>query len=81
MNKIVEDVFNKFKPFGEINFSTLNQLINELPGSIYFKDLQGRYIWQNAFADDVLTTVGITKRVPGKTDFDVFPALPRHHHL
>ena len=53
----------------------LNYLIDSLPGCIYWKDVNGRYLGLNQFTVNRLQQVGIKldkKDIINKTDFDIF---------
>ena len=50
----------------------LNQIVNCTPGSLYWKDLEGRYLGCNMF---MVKTAGLSSQrdIIGKTDFDLWP--------
>ncbi len=67
----------KENSFSKEKLTYLHNIIRDLPGLIYWKDLSGRYLGCNQFAADlmkkngVIETANITE-VIGKTDFDLF---------
>ncbi|MBL97673.1 MAG: hypothetical protein CMF52_07635 [Legionellales bacterium] len=59
----------------------LNYLIDSLPGCIYWKDTNGRYLGLNQFTVNRLQQVGIKldkKDIISKTDFDIFDENTAH---
>lgn len=57
--------------------TVLKTIIDEIPGSIYWKDTTGKYLGRNKFAHEMMLAVGLeadTKvdSVIGKTDYDYF---------
>lgn len=57
----------------EINY--LNNLIDSLPGCIYWKDREGRYLGANKYTIERLHQVGITvdrEQIVNMTDYDLF---------
>lgn len=60
--------------------SLLNTLIEHLPDSIFFKDMQHRFIMGNS-ALRQLIGVKSTDEIIGKTDFDFFPAALAQHYF
>lgn len=50
------------------------KILNTLPNSIYWKDIDGRYAWLNKAAIERLKSKhSIFDSIIGKTDFDIFP--------
>ena len=51
----------------------LTSIINELPGSIYWKDSEGVYLGINHFSTEKMKESGLLwQSIPGKTDYDLF---------
>lgn len=51
----------------------LNQVIQNLPGSIYWKDTNGVYLGLNKFSAEKMCAFGfLEQEIIGKTDYDVF---------
>src|SRR5690349_24393769 len=52
----------------------LTSVINDLPGSIYWKDIDGYYLGNNHFSTKKMKESGLTRQsILGKTDYDLFP--------
>jgi len=51
----------------------LKYIINELPGSIYWKDRDGIYLGRNCTSAESLKAMNFSDDVIGKTDYDLFP--------
>jgi len=63
----------KLKNKYENEVHKLKRIFNSLPGSIYWKDLDGIYRGQNKFSHDKMRSVGLEPKMIGKTDYDLFP--------
>jgi two-component system aerobic respiration control sensor histidine kinase ArcB len=50
----------------------LKDVIDNLPGSIYWKDKNGVYLGNNVFAKQKMLSVNLNPSVIGKTDYDLF---------
>lgn len=58
----------------------LHNIIKDMPGIIYWKDLSGHYLGCNQFAIDLMKKTGVIKNsdiseIIGKTDFDLFDEI------
>ena len=54
----------------------LKKILDTLPSSIYFKDLDGRYVWLNQSSIHQLKVKhSLVESIIGKTDFDIFPEI------
>lgn len=56
----------------------LESILHQIPISIYWKDMDGRYLGQNQFAANLMKHVKLQKgctveTIVGKTDLDIFP--------
>ena len=54
---------------------TLNFILKNLPGSVYWKNKEGVYLGQNSYAKKLMHKLGFTEVVLGKTDYDLFPKV------
>ena len=72
----MEDLsFDKVKAENEILRKEIFQLresINSLPGSLYVKDLDGKYLFVNKYAQYMMRKVGLSPNMVGKTDYQLF---------
>ncbi|MCH9644599.1 MAG: response regulator [Gammaproteobacteria bacterium] len=51
----------------------LHAVVDNLPGSVYWKDTAGVYLGNNTFAQEIIAeNDGITVSIVGKTDYDLF---------
>jgi len=51
----------------------LTSIINELPGSIYWKNKEGVYLGHNAFASEKMKSINLSwNSIIGKTDYELF---------
>lgn len=48
-------------------------IIQELPGSIYWKNKKGTYLGHNKFSKKEMEKLNLSTNIAGKTDFDLFP--------
>ncbi len=65
---------NRMSELYEQEIYNLNQVINNLPGSIYWKDKNGVYLGNNDYAADKMQLYQfMADSVVGKTDHDLFP--------
>ncbi len=74
--KIIEDLNNKIQELSVENFQ-LRNLIDTLPGDIYWKDAQGVWLGLNTRCTETLYKLGFIsevdkKQVIGKTDYQLF---------
>jgi|GEM_PF-6179409 len=67
---------DKITTANEFNFGYLGSIIDCIPGSLYCKDLEGRYLWCNQFMLETLHIDSINDIV-GKTDLDLWPGNAR----
>ena len=51
----------------------LKSLLDQMPLSIYWKDIDGVYLGQNEYAAKKMREVGFEDQVVGKNDFDLYP--------
>jgi two-component system aerobic respiration control sensor histidine kinase ArcB len=66
------EVLEKNQP--SLTIQRLKSVINELPGSIYWKDRNGVYLGHNNFAMEKMKSAGFScDSIIGKTDYDLFP--------
>jgi len=71
--KLINELKEKIQQLSQENF-LLMQVINNLPGSIYWKNKEGIYLGNNHSAKTVMKSHGGKSIDPtGKTDFDLFP--------
>ncbi len=56
----------------ELEIVRLKSVIDNLPGSIYWKDIDGKYLGNNKFARDKMVGLDLAESVIGKTDYDLF---------
>ena len=74
-------IINVFKGLVEINHSDkdkeiyrLKNVIENLPGSIYWKDQHGVYLGVNCFSAEKMRSINLSwQDIVGKTDYDLFP--------
>lgn len=57
----------------EKDIFTLNFIVQNLPGSIYWKNKNGLYLGNNDYAKRLMKVLGLETDVIGKTDYDIFP--------
>lgn len=57
----------------EKDIYTLNFIVQNLPGSIYWKNKNGLYLGNNDYAKRLMKALGLETDVIGKTDYDIFP--------
>lgn len=67
--KEIKNLKNKF----EKDIFTLNFIVQNLPGSIYWKNKNGSYLGNNDYAKRLMQALGLETNVVGKTDYDIFP--------
>ncbi|WP_156792800.1 PAS domain-containing sensor histidine kinase [Rickettsiella massiliensis] len=67
----IKKLKNKYKE----EIYTLNFILKNLPGSVYWKNKEGIYLGQNSYAKKLMHTLGFSEVVLGKTDYDLFPKL------
>lgn len=65
----IENLKNKY----ENDIYTFNFIVQNLPGSIYWKNRNGLYLGNNDYAKRLMKAVGLEIDVVGKTDYDLFP--------
>jgi PAS domain S-box-containing protein len=56
----------------QLEIVRLKGVIDNLPGSIYWKDINGVYLGNNKFARDKMVDLNLSESVVGKTDYDLF---------
>jgi signal transduction histidine kinase len=56
----------------ELDITRLRGVIENLPGSIYWKDINGVYLGNNKFARDKMIDLNLSESVINKTDYDLF---------
>lgn len=74
-------IINVFKGLVEINHSDkdkeiyrLKNVLENLPGSIYWKDQHGVYLGVNCFSTEKMRSINLSwQDIVGKTDYDLFP--------
>lgn len=64
----LEVIINKQKEA----IAQLNDIVEALPGSIYLKNKEGVYLWNNIAARKKMQSVHLSKSIIGKTDYDLF---------
>ncbi len=68
-NKSLQDIIVEQKK----TIHSLSNIIDELPGSIYWKDKNGVYLGHNNFAREKMKSLGLHwESIVGKTDYDLF---------
>lgn len=78
---MLRKLFSRYKNSSAIHPSKnkliYENIIRDLPGIIYWKDISGHYLGCNQYAVDLMQKTGVTKtnnlsEIIGKTDFDLF---------
>ncbi|WP_126322482.1 ATP-binding protein [Candidatus Rickettsiella viridis] len=64
----IKKLKNKYKK----EIYTLNFILKNLPGSVYWKNKEGVYLGQNSYAKKLMHKLGFSEVVFGKTDYDLF---------
>jgi signal transduction histidine kinase len=70
-----DEEINKLKNMIEkqgLEILRLKGVINNLPGSIYWKDVDGVYLGNNKFANNKMANLNLNESVINKTDYDLF---------
>ncbi|WP_218814004.1 ATP-binding protein [Rickettsiella endosymbiont of Dermanyssus gallinae] len=67
----IKKLKNKYKK----EIYTLNFILKNLPGSVYWKNKEGVYLGQNSYAKKLTHKLGFSEVVLGKTDYDLFPKV------
>ena len=74
--KLIKDQkleIKKLKDKYDKDINILNFIVQNLPGSVYWKNEKGVYLGNNAYAKNLMNTLGLTSDFIGKTDYDIFP--------